>query len=66
MVVSVDSHSDFLPGEVCEFSCVYKFSMPSSTIVQPALGCRDIPVEKFYFVLLGSMHFAHLMSGVSI
>lgn len=66
MVVPVDSHSDFFACEVCEFSCECQVTMPSSITVPPALGCRGIPVEKFYFPLLGNMHFTHFKSGVSI
>lgn len=62
MVVFVASHSNFCLCEVCEFSCEYRFGMPSSIIVQHARHCRDIPVEKFYFPLLGNMHFIHHMS----
>lgn len=62
MVISVGFHSDFFPCEVCDFSCEYKFSVPSSMIVQPALGCGDIPEQKFYFPLLGNMHFTHFKS----
>lgn len=61
MVISVDSHTDVFPCEVCDFSCKYKLTMPSFMIVQPALGCRDIPVEKFYFPLMGNKHFTHFM-----
>lgn len=41
---------------VCNFPYDYRFNMHSSTVVQPALGCRDISVELFFFHLLGNMH----------
>lgn len=59
MVVSVDCHSDSFPCAVSDFLVNIGFARCLPWFI---LLHRDIPMEKFYFPLMGNMRFTHFMS----